>query len=164
MPKTTGKAARSAIDELCCGSVVGAPLAEDEAIELARVLGALADPVRLRLLSLVASQEEICSCDLEAPLGKTQPTVSHHTRVLSEAGLLLGEKRGRWMWWRIEPTRSRCRSSRGSAASPCAIHVWRPADGIGGGPMMTGTWLVSASARSHHRSRPRSVTPHDGHG
>ena len=90
---------------LCCASVVDAPLAEDEAVELARVLGALADPVRLRLLSLVASRLEICSCELEAPLAKSQPTVSHHTRVLAEAGLLVGEKRGRWMWWRVEPTR-----------------------------------------------------------
>jgi ArsR family transcriptional regulator len=90
---------------LCCSSVVDAPLSEDEAAELARVLGALADPVRLRLLSLVAFQVEICSCDLEAPLGKSQPTVSHHTKVLADAGLLVGEKRGRWMWWRVEPTR-----------------------------------------------------------
>lgn len=90
---------------LCCGSVVEAPLAEAEAVELARVLGALADPVRLRLLSLVAAQSEICSCDLEAPLGKAQPTVSHHTRVLAEAGLLVGERRGRWTWWRLDADR-----------------------------------------------------------
>jgi len=92
-------------DDLCCGSVVDAPLAEVEAVELARVLGALADPVRLRLLSLVAAQSEICSCDLETPLGKSQPTISHHTRVLAEAGLLTGEKRGRWTWWRVNPDR-----------------------------------------------------------
>lgn len=91
--------------ELCCGSVTDAPLSQGEAAELARVLGALADPVRLRLLSLVASQAQICSCDLEGPLGKTQPTISHHTRILSEAGLLLGEKRGRWMWWQVDPDR-----------------------------------------------------------
>lgn len=90
---------------LCCSSVTSAPISETEAVELARVLGALADPVRLRLLSLVASCDEICSCDLEAPLGKSQPTVSHHTKVLAEAGLLIGEKRGRWMWWRVEPKR-----------------------------------------------------------
>lgn len=92
-------------DDLCVSSVIDAPLSKPEANELARVLAALADPVRLRLLSLVASQAEICSCDLEAPLAKSQPTVSHHTRVLSEAGLLVGEKRGRWMWWRVEPDR-----------------------------------------------------------
>ena len=90
---------------LCCPSLTDAPLQEEDAIELARVLSALADPARLRLLSLVASREEICSCELEAPLGKSQPTVSHHTKVLAEAGLLVGEKRGRWMWWRVEPTR-----------------------------------------------------------
>ncbi len=90
---------------VCCSSVTEAPLSESDAVELARVLAALADPVRIRLLSLVAAQDEVCSCDLEAPLGKSQPTVSHHTKVLSEAGLLLGEKRGRWMWWRIEPDR-----------------------------------------------------------
>jgi ArsR family transcriptional regulator, arsenate/arsenite/antimonite-responsive transcriptional repressor len=90
---------------LCGASVVDAPLDEVEAIELARVLGALADPIRLRLLSLVASRDEICSCDLEAPLARTQPTVSHHTKVLADAGLIVGEKRGRWVWWRVEPTR-----------------------------------------------------------
>jgi ArsR family transcriptional regulator len=85
--------------------VTEAPLNEAEGAELARVFGALSDPVRLRLLSLVASQVEVCSCDLEAPLGRSQPTVSHHTRVLAEAGLIVGEKRGRWMWWRADPDR-----------------------------------------------------------
>jgi len=92
-------------NELCCGSVVETPLSQAEAVELARVLFALADPVRLRLLSLVAAQTEVCSCDLEAPLAKSQPTVSHHTRLLAEAGLIVGEKRGRWMWWRVKPDR-----------------------------------------------------------
>ncbi len=92
-------------DELCCTSVVEAPLSEEEASEVSRVLAALADPVRLRLFSIVAARGEVCSCDLEEPLGRSQPTISHHTRVLSEAGLLSGEKRGRWMWWRIAPDR-----------------------------------------------------------
>ncbi len=61
--------------------------------------------MRLRLLSIVAAQTEVCSCDLEGPLAKSQPTISHHTRVLAEAGLIVGEKRGRWMWWRVEPDR-----------------------------------------------------------
>jgi ArsR family transcriptional regulator, arsenate/arsenite/antimonite-responsive transcriptional repressor len=90
---------------LCCPSLVGAPLEEADAAELAELLAALADPVRLRLLSLVAARVEICSCELEAPLGKSQPTVSHHTKVLARAGLLVGEKRGRWVWWRVEPSR-----------------------------------------------------------
>jgi ArsR family transcriptional regulator len=90
---------------LCSASVLEAPLDETEAAEVARVLGALADPVRLRLLSLVAARGEVCSCDLEAPLGKSQPTISHHTRVLAEAGLVVGEHRGRWTWWQIVPQR-----------------------------------------------------------
>jgi ArsR family transcriptional regulator len=103
--RTNRTASPLAEDALCCAPVVDAPLAEDEAVELARVLGALADPVRLRLLSLVASQGEACSCNLEAPLAKSQPTISHHTRVLVEAGLLVGEKRGRWIWWHVNSDR-----------------------------------------------------------
>lgn len=66
-------------------------------------MAALSDPVRLRLLSLVASVGEVCSCNLEGPLGKSQPTISHHTRILAAAGLIVGEKRGKWTWWRAEP-------------------------------------------------------------
>jgi ArsR family transcriptional regulator, arsenate/arsenite/antimonite-responsive transcriptional repressor len=91
--------------DLCCPSVIDTPLGEEEAEDLGRVLRALGDPVRLRLISLVASQPEVCSCDLERPLGKSQPTISHHTKVLAEAGLLIGEKRGHWMWWRVDETR-----------------------------------------------------------
>ena len=92
-------------DADCCASVLAAPLSEHDADDLARVFAALSDPVRLRLLSLVADAGEICSCDLLAPLGKAQPTVSHHTKVLSDAGVIIGEKRGRWVWWRIVPER-----------------------------------------------------------
>jgi ArsR family transcriptional regulator len=106
MVKTNAKPDRAtANDGLCCASVVDAPLAQEEAEDLARVLGALADPVRLRLFSLVASQIEICSCELERPLARSQPTISHHTKVLADAGLLIGERRGRWMWWRVDPDR-----------------------------------------------------------
>jgi ArsR family transcriptional regulator, arsenate/arsenite/antimonite-responsive transcriptional repressor len=101
----SAKSAQPAGGELCCSSLVATPLGETEAVELAEVLAALADPVRLRLLSLVAAEGEVCSCNLEEPLGKSQPTVSHHTRVLAEAGLLVGEKRGRWTWWSIAPGR-----------------------------------------------------------
>ena len=90
---------------VCCAPLTAAPLAEDDAIELARLFGALADPVRLRLLSLIAAADEVCSCDLESPVGKSQPTVSHHTKALADAGLITGEKRGRWMMWRIVPER-----------------------------------------------------------
>jgi ArsR family transcriptional regulator len=92
-------------DGVCCAPLLAAPLTDDEATELARVFAALGDPVRLRLLSLVAAGGEVCSCDLEDPLGKSQPTVSHHTKALADAGLLTGEKRGRWMFWRVVPER-----------------------------------------------------------
>lgn len=88
-----------------CGSLRGAPLAVRDAETLATGFSALADPVRLRLLSLIAEAGEVCSCDLVAPLGRSQPTVSHHTKLLSEAGLIVGEKRGRWVWWRLVPER-----------------------------------------------------------
>ncbi len=57
------------------------------------------------MLSLIASEDEVCSCALEEPLNKSQPTVSHHTRILAAAGLIVGEKRGRWTWWRVVPER-----------------------------------------------------------
>jgi ArsR family transcriptional regulator len=86
---------------ISCSPVTKAPLSPAEATALADVLAALADPVRLRLLSIVASRAEVCSCELEVPLEKSQPTISHHTRVLAEAGLISGEKRGRWTWWHV---------------------------------------------------------------
>jgi ArsR family transcriptional regulator len=96
------------LDEvMCCPAVLAAPLDEDEAEELAAAFGALADPVRLRLLSLIAEAGEVCACDLLAPLGKAQPTISHHTKVLADAGLIVGEKRGRWVWWSVVPARVR---------------------------------------------------------
>lgn len=94
-----------AVPGLCCASVAETPLTHPDAITLAHVLAALADPVRLQLFSIVAAQGEVCSCDLEAPLGRSQPTISHHTKLLAEAGLIVGEKRGRWVWWRIDQAR-----------------------------------------------------------
>ncbi len=79
------------------------PIGAKEAIALARTLSALADPVRIQLLSIVASKGEVCSCDLMRPLAKSQPTISHHTTILANAGVLIGEKRGRWTWWRLAP-------------------------------------------------------------
>jgi ArsR family transcriptional regulator len=89
----------------CCASSSGDAVSEADAQELASIFAALADPVRLRLLSLVAAGQEVCSCHLEGPLAKSQPTISHHTSVLQSAGLLVGEKRGRWVYWRIVPER-----------------------------------------------------------
>lgn len=83
--------------------LAGEPLAAAEADRLAGLLKALADPARLRVLSLIqaAPRREACVCDLIAPLGLSQPTVSHHLRVLTEAGLLEREKRGVWAYYRI---------------------------------------------------------------
>ena len=90
----------------CC-SVLVAPIEETTANELAKGFHALADPARLRLLSLIAGQPdgEVCACDLVTPLGKSQPTVSHHLKVLYEAGLVDREKRGSWVWYRVVPDR-----------------------------------------------------------
>ncbi len=88
---------------VCCPAISDRALSEPESARLAEVFAALGDPVRLRLISIVASEGEVCSCNLEEPVGKSQPTISHHTKVLAEAGLIRGEKRGRWMWWRVVP-------------------------------------------------------------
>lgn len=98
----TGPGAR---DVGCCPSVTEAPLDDDEAVTLSHTYAALADPVRLKLLSLIAASGEVCSCDLIEPLAKSQPTVSHHTRILADAGLIVGDKRGRWVHWSIDPGR-----------------------------------------------------------
>ena len=91
------------LDPACCAPVLAAPLDEEQAAVIARGFAALADPVRLRLLSLIAAEDEVCSCNLLEPLGKSQPTVSHHTKTLAEAGLITGEKRGRWVYWKVVP-------------------------------------------------------------
>ncbi|MGD0255411.1 MAG: metalloregulator ArsR/SmtB family transcription factor [Acidimicrobiales bacterium] len=103
--RSTTKPTSGAGEVLCCGPLTEVPLSEVESEGLATVLAALGDPVRLRLLSIVAAQGEVCSCNLEGPLGKSQPTISHHTRLLADAGLIVGEKRGRWTWWRVVPER-----------------------------------------------------------
>lgn len=89
----------------CCAPLVKEPLAQDEAEQLAVTLKALADPARLRLLSIVASSEgqEACVCDLIEPVGLSQPTVSHHLKVLTEAGFLSRSKRGTWAYYRLQP-------------------------------------------------------------
>ena len=93
--------------EACCTPLLAAPLGEADADEVALAFKALADPVRLRLLSLIAAAPEgtACSCDLEAPVGKSQPTVSHHLSVLADAGLITKEKVGRWVNCTIVPQR-----------------------------------------------------------
>ena len=94
-------------DDACCPPVLESALGEDDAIELADALKVLADPARLRLLSLIANgpDGEMCACNLVEPLGRSQPTVSHHLAVLTEAGLLTRERRGKWAWYRVVPER-----------------------------------------------------------
>jgi ArsR family transcriptional regulator len=94
-------------DVPCCPPIAGAPLSADEAVELAAVLKALADPTRLRLLSVIQATEggEACQCDLTEPVGLSQPTVSHHMKVLHDAGLVTREKRGIWAYYRAVPER-----------------------------------------------------------
>jgi ArsR family transcriptional regulator len=91
----------------CCAPVLGSKLARDDAAELATAFKAIADPGRLRLLNFIARQPgaEACVCNLVAPLGLSQPTVSHHLRVLTDAGLLERERRGTWMFYRLVPER-----------------------------------------------------------
>jgi ArsR family transcriptional regulator, arsenate/arsenite/antimonite-responsive transcriptional repressor len=91
--------------EICCPPVLGAPLAAADAESIASVLQVLADPARLRLLSLIAScpGSEACGCDLTGPVGLSQPTVSHHLNVLHEAGLVDRERRGKWVYYRVRP-------------------------------------------------------------
>jgi ArsR family transcriptional regulator len=89
----------------CCTPLVEEVLAAPDADDFARVFAALGDPIRLRLFSLIAAGGATCSCNLEGPLQRSQPTISHHTKILADAGLIVGEKRGRWVWWSIVPSR-----------------------------------------------------------
>src|SRR6188768_1004787 len=88
----------------CCPPLTAQPLSMEQAEQVAPLLKALADPVRLRLLSLVASHDggEACICDLNDAFDLSQPTISHHLKVLHEAGLLERTKRGVWVFYRVE--------------------------------------------------------------
>ena len=91
----------------CCTPVQTAPFDDADAEELASILKALADPVRLRLVSLIAASEsgEACACDLTEPTGRSQATVSHHLSQLTKAGILQREQRGKWAWFRVDGAR-----------------------------------------------------------
>ena len=111
------------ISEECCPQVLKAPLEADAADEVAAALRVVADPARLRLLSLISTAEggEACACNLTTPLGLSQPTVSHHLKVLTDAGLLEREQRGRWAYFRLVP--DRLDLLRGALATPATSHV-----------------------------------------
>jgi ArsR family transcriptional regulator, arsenate/arsenite/antimonite-responsive transcriptional repressor len=89
----------------CCPPLAAQPLSQAQADQIAPLLKALADPVRLRLMSLVASHAggEACVCDLNDAFDLSQPTISHHLKVLHEAGLLDRSKRGVWVYYRARP-------------------------------------------------------------
>ena len=90
----------------CCAPLLREPLTPAQATGLARTLKALADPTRLRLVSMVAAHEggEACVCDLTEPLGLTQPTVSHHLKILVDAGIFTRDKRGVWAYYALVPS------------------------------------------------------------
>ena len=95
-------------DAACCGTLAtDVAMDREQAEATAYLLKAVADPVRLRLLSLIrtSKDQEACVCDLTPAVGLSQPTVSHHLKVLTEAGLVTRERRGTWAWFRIVPSR-----------------------------------------------------------
>ena len=93
----------------CCSPLTEASLSSRDADNLSHGFAALADPVRLKLFSLIAASvdAETCACSLVKPTGRSQPTVSHHLKVLREAGLITGTKRGTWIWYRVNRDRLR---------------------------------------------------------
>lgn len=91
--------------EECCPALLTTPLAVDQSVELAKVFKALGDPIRLRLLSMIASRagREVCVCDLTPAFDLSQPTISHHLKLLRQAGLIDCERRGTWVYYWLLP-------------------------------------------------------------
>lgn len=99
---------RAVLDPIaCCAPVRSERFDEAQAELIAGTFAALADPIRLRLLAYVASagDGEVCACDLGAVVDRSQPTVSHHMKILVDAGLVTRDKRGLWVWYRVVPER-----------------------------------------------------------
>jgi ArsR family transcriptional regulator len=92
--------------DICCAPLLREPITAGQAADLARLLKALADPTRLRLVSMVAAHEdgEACVCDLTEPLALTQPTISHHLKILVDAGIFTRDKRGVWAYYALVPS------------------------------------------------------------
>lgn len=93
----------------CCGTGQDAQLSRPAASAAAHVLKAVADPARLQILAIIRSSpgSEACACDLTSPVGLSQPTVSHHLKVLTDAGILNRDQRGTWAWFSIDESRLR---------------------------------------------------------
>jgi ArsR family transcriptional regulator, arsenate/arsenite/antimonite-responsive transcriptional repressor len=102
---TAGKRPALPLADACCAPLLREPITASQAADLARLLKALADPTRLRLVSLVAARDggEACVCDLTEPLGLTQPTISHHLKILVEVGVFTRDKRGVWAYYSLVP-------------------------------------------------------------
>jgi ArsR family transcriptional regulator, arsenate/arsenite/antimonite-responsive transcriptional repressor len=117
------------VNEFCCPPVLDGALGEDAAADLAGLFKVLGDPARLRLLSLIAAAPGgACTCELVEPLGRSQPTVSHHLKALREAGLIEGERVGTWVWYRVVPERLEAlRGALAPAQAPVASAEVAPA-------------------------------------
>ncbi|NDL60387.1 ArsR/SmtB family transcription factor [Phytoactinopolyspora mesophila] len=89
--------------DTCC--VPASTVGDDDAVSLARMFKALADPARVKILSLLLNADEVCACDMAEAIGKTAATTSHHLKLLKEAGLITGERRGTWIHYRVVPQR-----------------------------------------------------------
>lgn len=125
----------SLLADECCPTLLREPLTAGQAADLARILKALADPTRLRLVSMVAAHDggEACVCDLTDPLGLTQPTISHHLKILVDAGIFTREKRGKWAYYAVVPSAldalssvlstGQIRRSEASAARPAVLRA-----------------------------------------
>ncbi|MEE9415949.1 MAG: metalloregulator ArsR/SmtB family transcription factor [Acidimicrobiales bacterium] len=95
----------SSSTELCCTPLLSSQISDDDAFELAGLLKALADPVRLKLVNLIATAGEGCACDFPSAVGKSQATTSHHLGQLVKAGILVREQRGKWAWFKVNEER-----------------------------------------------------------
>ena len=106
MPVTIQSPPVLPLAEACCAPLLRQPITPAQAADLARLLKALADPTRLQLVSMVAASDggEACVCDLTGPLGLTQPTISHHLKVLVDAGIFTRDKRGVWAYYALGPS------------------------------------------------------------
>lgn len=93
--------------DFCCTPLFDGVVGASDASDIASAFSALGDPVRLRIVSMLAAAPDgaACGCDLEGPLSLSQPTVSHHLKILREAGLVEGTKQGRWVFYRVNPDR-----------------------------------------------------------
>jgi ArsR family transcriptional regulator, arsenate/arsenite/antimonite-responsive transcriptional repressor len=114
-----------AAEQACCTPLLREPITASQAAGLAHKLRALADPTRLRLVSMVAAREggEACVCDLTGPLGLTQPTISHHLKILVEAGIFTRDKRGVWAYYALVPSALNALSAVLSTTANAEDHV-----------------------------------------